>query len=261
MFGKRKALPAQPPSDAGLGAGPAARAGGPSGPGGQSSESMPWGGDPSFAACNLASGNLANNLASWVEYEGEVHAETYVAASGAIAGYAARQSFAVLEPDARIDVFTSKAGREYLFGDPLNNMLFARSGAEAAGRVWPRAAGAAVSIGLPQSSLPNLDDMFRHVVESVCAESPLEGRPSTGPDHQPIVPARELLALYWPHVTQLLSADVDRRFGPVPPQWWCAVAAYATARPIIDVADVLDPATALTILMESAIYGSKLTTA
>ena len=61
---------------------------------------------------------------------------------------------------------------------------------------------------------------------------------------------------------RLFSADVDathRRFGPVPPQWWCAVAAYATARPIIDVVDVLDPATALTILMELAIYGSKLT--
>jgi hypothetical protein len=265
MFGKRKTpVPAQSPSDTspGHGGGLAARTGG-GGPGNPSSgDNMPWGGDPSFVACNLASGNLANNLASWVAYEDEVHAETYVAASGAIAGYAARQSFAVLDPDARMDAFTSKAGRQYLFGDALNNMLFARSDAEAAGRVWPRAAGAAVSIGLPQSQLPSLDEMFRHVVTSVCSESPLEGRPSTGPDHQPIVAARELLALYWPHVMRLLSADVDamhRRFGPVPPQWWFAVAAYATARPIIDVKDVLDPATALTILMESAIYSSKLT--
>jgi hypothetical protein len=45
----------------------------------------------------------------------------------------------------------------------------------------------------------------------------------------------------------------------VPPNWWCAVAASATSRPIIDVKGVLDPAIALTILMESAIYASKLT--
>jgi hypothetical protein len=44
----------------------------------------------------------------------------------------------------------------------------------------------------------------------------------------------------------------------VPPKWWCAITAYATARPIIEVKDVLDPAIALTILIESAIYGSKL---
>jgi hypothetical protein len=37
------------------------------------------------------------------------------------------------------------------------------------------------------------------------------------------------------------------------------VAAYAIARPIIDVKDVLEPSIALTILMESAIYASKLT--
>ena len=53
-------------------------------------------------------------------------------------------------------------------------------------------------------------------------------------------------------------SEIHRKFGPVPPKWWCAITAYATARPIIEVKDVLDPAIALTILIESAIYGSKL---
>jgi hypothetical protein len=73
---------------------------------------------------------------------------------------------------------------------------------------------------------------------------------------------RQLLALYWPHAARLFAADFDdlhRQFGPVLPKWWCAVAAYATARPIMEVKDVLAPAIALTILMESAIYASKLT--
>ena len=103
--------------------------------------------------------------------------------------------------------------------------------------------------------------MFRHVAGSLGGS--LEGRPSTGSEHQPAVPARQLLALFWPHAwsgcSQPTSTTLHRRFGPVPHKSWCAVAAYTTARPIIDVKDVLDPAISLTILMESAIYASKLT--
>jgi hypothetical protein len=117
-----------------------------------------------------------------------------------------------------------------------------------------------MSLGVPLTRLPGTDEMFAHVSQSL--GGPLEGRPSTGPACQPMVPVRQLLAFCWPHVARLFEADFDdthRRFGPVPPNWWCAVAASATSRPIIDVKDVLDPAIALTILMESAIYASKLT--
>jgi hypothetical protein len=259
MFGKRN-RPIQPEQPRqGAGPGPGGRA--PSGPPPGESE-LPWAGDPSLVACNLASGNLAYNLPSWVEHEGRVHAETYVATSGAIAGFAAQQSLRELDPSALLQVFTTSSGEKYLFGDALNDMLLAKTAAEAGMRVWPRGAGAAVSAGLPRSRIPGLDGMFQHVAKSVCSQGPLEGRPSTGPDHQPIIPARQLLALYWPKVMHLFAADFDdvhRRFGPVPPRWWGAVAAYASSRPIMDVKDVLDPATALTILMESAIYASKLT--
>lgn len=258
MFGKRNrpVEPAQPGQGPSNGPG----GGGPSTPSGEAK--FPWAGDPSFIACNLATGNLANNLASWLMQDGRVHAETYVAASGAIAGYTAQQSLIAMHSSAnpsKIHMVTT-SGENYLFGEPLNDMLFAKTEAERDGRVWPRAAGAAVSAGLPMSQIPNTDDMFRHVAQSL--GGPMEGRPSTGPTHQPLAPARQLLARCWPHVTHLFEADFDdvhRRFGPVPPKWWCAVAAYATARAVIDVKDVLPPAIAITILMESAIYASKLT--
>jgi hypothetical protein len=199
-----------------------------------------------------------------VAHEGRLHAETYVTASGAIAGYAAQRSLVAQYASAsppEMHVATTSSGDRYLLGDPLNNMLLAaKTQTEAAGRVWPRAAGAAVSAGLPMSAIPSKEDMFAHVVKSL--GGPQEGRPSTGSGHQPLAPVRQLLALYWPHVARLFAADFDdlhRQFGPVPPKWWCAVAAYATARPIIEVKDVLAPAIALTILMESAIYASKLT--
>jgi hypothetical protein len=258
MFGKRNrpAPPEQPRPDS-------SRSPSGAGPGGTppaAEARLPWAGDPSSIACNLAAGNLANNLAAWVEHEGRVHAESYVAASGAIAGYAAQQTLKAQGPAAALHVVTTTADEKYLFGDPLNDMLLAKTQAEADGRVWSRATGAAISVGLPVSRIPSLDDMFGHVAKSL--GGPLEGLPSTGAAHQPAVAVRQLLAIFWPRVEQLFKADFDdlhRRFGPAPPRWWCAIAAYATARPIMDVANVLDPATSLTILMESAIYASKLT--
>lgn len=256
-FGKRNSQP-EPAQGSGSDPGEATPAGAAS-----DEAKLPWDGDPSFVACNLATGNLASNLAAWVMQDGRVHAETYVAASGAIAGYAAQQSlraqYAPAFP-AGMHLATTASGEKFLFGEPLNEMLIARTEAEAPGRVWSRAAGAAVSVGLPVAQVPSLDNMFRHVAATF--EGPAGGRPSTGPEHQPVAPARQLLARHWPQVERLFKADFDdlhRRFGPVPQPWWCAVAAFATARPIIDVKDVLAPAIALTILMESAIYASKLT--
>jgi hypothetical protein len=201
---------------------------------------------------------ISPTVSSPVTREGQVHADTYVATAGVIAGYAAQQSLRELDPSPRLDVITTSSGEQYLSGEPLDAMLLAKTEAEACGRVWPRAAGAASHVGMLMSRIPNVDDMFRHVAKSL--GGPSEGLPSTGPEHQPLVPARQLLALAWPLVTQVFEAvDSQRHWGPVPLKWRGAVAAYVTARPILDVRDVLDPAIALTILMESAIYASKLT--
>jgi hypothetical protein len=264
MFGKRnrpaEAVLPPPVSDSDFDAGAPAAAPPASPP---DHDGFPWERDPARVACNLAAGNLANNLAAFVAHDGQVHAETYVAAAGAIAGNAAQRSLmaqhgATLSPE--LQVLTTTAGERYLLGDPLNAMLFAQSEADANGRVWPRAAGTAMRAGLPLAQLPNTDDMFRFIADNL--GGPQEGCFSTGRQHQPLMPVRELLKLTWPPTERLLKGDVDemhRRFGPVPVKWWGAVTAYATARPILDVKDVLPPAVALTILMEAAIYASKLT--
>src|SRR5262245_20725794 len=186
MFGKRKT----PPDKARQGAG--ATVGGDGG----SSDGIifPWQDDPAAIACNLACGSLGQSLMNWVKQpDGRVHAETYVAVAGAIAGYAAQQT--VVAQGQPLNRVATKSGAEYLFGDALNAMLVPSAGVDPHGFVWSLVARSAVAAGLPQSDVPNLEAIFAHVAKSL--GGPLEGRPSTGQDHQPAAPVYELLKTFW----------------------------------------------------------------
>jgi hypothetical protein len=261
MFGKRDRPPV-PPNDNS----PAPSTGSGSGGGGQkSNQEFPWANDPDDQvriACNLAAGNLANNLASRLTLKGRIQAETYVAAAGAIAGFAAQCSLMATADAAtlaQLHIVTTKSGTRFLFGDPLNDALLARDESEANGRVWSMAVGGAIAAGLGKAHALDLDKMFAHISSAIGGDK--EGLPSVPETHQPQLPARELLKIVWPMAAKFFAADFDefhRRFGPVPKKWWGAVAAFSSARPIIDVKDVLAPDIALTILMETAIYASKL---
>ena len=254
MFGKRKPSSTTPEGTS-------------SGSEGQDPNSgLPWSTDrDALVACNLAAGNLANNLPRRLTREGRIHAETYVAAAGAIAGFAAQCSLlATADATAlsKLHIVTSKAGDRYLFGDPLNDALMLASNEfEAKGRVWPVAVGGAVAAGLGEARARTLDvsSMFDRVASTIGGEN--EGLPSVGLAHHPHLPARQLLKVVWPMVSQLFAADFDefhRRFGSVPRKWWGAIAGFCSGRPIVDVKDVLAPDIAVTILMETAIYTSKL---
>jgi hypothetical protein len=224
---------------------------------------LPWAGDVEHSvACNLVAGNLGNNLRSRLTIKGRVHAETYVAAAGAIAGYAAQCSLLATADAAtlaQLQTVTTKSGTKYLFGEPLNDALLGRQDSEANGHVWPMAAGGAVSAGLADPRVLELRQMFAHVSSTIGGAS--EGLPSVPAEHHPHLPARDILKIVWPMAAKFFAADFDalhQRFGPVPRKWWGAVAAFVSGRPICDVKDVLAPGIALTILMETAIYTSKL---
>jgi len=254
MFGKRN-----PPSPAATGP---AQGQGP-GDGEGTGTKFPWSGAGECeVACNLAAGNLANNLPRRLTRDGCIHAETYVAAAGAIAGFAAQCSLLATGDAATIaglHTVVTPSGARFLFGDPLNDRLLAQTESEASGRVWPVAASAAVAAGLAKGAALDPEPMFAHVAATIGSDR--EGLPSVAAQHHPHLAGRDLLKIVWPMATQFLAGDFDefhRRFGPVPRKWWGAVAAFGVGRPILDVKDVLAPELALTILMETAIYTSKL---
>lgn len=221
---------------------------------------FPWEGDRDDVACNLALAHLVGNLPRHLTVEGRVHAETYVAAVGAIAGFAAQRTlFETLGPGATMQAATTKDGNRYWFGDALNDMLVPRAESDAGTKVWSIAAGAAASAGLPIAKMPDERKMFAHVASALGGEK--EGLPSVAPKHHPQLPGRTLLKTVWPLALICFSGKfpgTDHEYGMAPRKWWSAIAARASGRPIFDVKEVLPPDIALTILMETAIYASKL---
>src|SRR5215472_6441508 len=111
---------------------------------------LPWKETPDEVACNFALGHLYPNLRGRLTVDGRVHAETYISAVGAIAGYAAQRTlFARLSgTGATLHRARVASGEEYWFGDPLNDMLVPKTETEANSCVWSLAAGGAVSAGL-----------------------------------------------------------------------------------------------------------------
>ncbi len=86
----------------------------------------PWTGTRDAVACNYALGHLGHNLRQRLTIEGRIHAETYISAVGAIAGYAAQRTlFAETPPVVGVNInrVAVASGEQYWFGDTLNYML------------------------------------------------------------------------------------------------------------------------------------------
>jgi hypothetical protein len=223
---------------------------------------MPWTKAAAATECNFALGHLVGNLPHRLTVDGRVHAETYISAVGAIAGYAAQRTlFADTPPVMGVNInrVGTTSGDQYWFGDALNNMLVPKTSADANRCVWSLAAGSAAAAGIQPQQLPKLDGMFKHVASTIGGAN--EGKSSVPAQHQAHLPARDLLKIVWPVAAMCLSGKIpgaSREFGAAPVSWWSAIAARASTRPIQDVKNVMSPDIALTLLMESAIYCSKL---
>lgn len=230
--------------------------------------SFPWAGQPDETACNFAFGHLVRNLPARLSAEGKLHAPTMMAAAGAIAGVCAQVSLLAdaarmekARQEQRLQEVTLKDGRVFLYGDALNEMLYAvRDPDIARSRVWNMMVSVALQKGLDRKDLPSIPDMFRHVSDSFGTMQ--EGRPTVPDNAQPVMPVRDLLRLVGPVAFGALAGEVDpvstQAAGKCERTSWVAISAQAAANVMLNTSRILPPQLGLTIAMESAIYASKL---
>ena len=224
----------------------------------------PWRDAPDGVPANLALADLVNNLPRKLTIDGRTHADTLLAAAGAIAGYAALK--AVLSTVAPKDITPANGfhmvqtnrGDLFLFSEAVDRAL-APSWNGDADKLWPLAAGAAITAGLDPDGLPPVTPMFEHVGKTI--GGPREGLPSFE-DTEFALPAKELLKTVWPFALMCFDGQISgKALNPpiaVSQRWRPVVAALAASRMIRETAHVIAPLKALTIVMEGAIYASKL---
>ena len=218
---------------------------------------FPWDSDERFAACNFALGDLFNNLPSLALFEQRLHLPTLLCAAGAIAGFSAQRALFAEQGawPAGTQVATTKAGQTFYFGDPLNHMLVPASCADAPLRLWPVVAGAVQAAGVAP---PDLNAMFAHVSRTIGQDADFFPTPA---DAQPRMGGLALLRHAWPFARNCfegeLSGKVMRDEGIVPQRWRPVVAAYVAHFGLRQSQATLDPVIGATLLMESAIYASK----
>jgi len=219
----------------------------------------PWANWPDAISCNIACGELIANLPQTFTMDGRIHAETLIAAAGALAGWGAQQSLLTRDDVAGLQAATVTDGRRFLLGDALNEMLFSNDPKIAPSRVINILLGGAVQHGAARDALPDIGGMFGYVARNLGGER--EGWPSTPDTHRPAMAANKLLA----HALPLLKTVMTREHPHRPPpeqqlrkSSWAAITARAAGGIMNQVCTVSPPIIAATIGCESAIYASKL---
>lgn len=237
---------------------------------------FPWeNDDTSYIGCNFAYGDLINNLPRLLTIDGRLHAETFVAGSGAIAGFAAQQALIAQRPNFSIEklsetslsdglfVVRGPRGDRHIYGNPLKWMVFCEEGAptDITARLWEWAAGGALSAGLDKSEMPDASGVWENVNRSI--QAGLEGMPSVPKEHWPHLTPAQLLERLWPMAKQFLTGKGSGAAAPpgmavVEPHWWPTITGMATSAAIREVKTVLDPRTALIVAMETAVFTLKI---
>jgi hypothetical protein len=238
-------------------------------------EKFPWKDDATnYIGCNFAYADLTHNLPHLLTVDGRLHAETFVAASGAVAGFAAQQALLAQKPNFSIDtlnetstndglfIVRSPSGDRYLYGDPLKLMVFCgeKTPTQITARLWEWAAGGAIEAGLAKSDLPDTLTIWENVNRSI--RGGLEGMLSVPKEHWPHLAPTKLLEWLWPIAKQLLTGKGSGAAAPpgmvvVEHHWWPTITGMVTSAAIRQVSTVLDPRTALLVAMEAAIFTLK----
>ena len=201
-----------------------------------------------MAGAQVGAKEIYQQLLGGMADEKGVHTESLLCALGALAGYACQASLraqavaANMAETAAFQVVKTTDGKQYFFGDPLNNLL-----ANSQFSVWALAGGAAQHNGA--TVLPDLHEIFEHTASTVGDDG--FGIPRVPENHSACDLPINFLKIIWPELFPTI-----KRFCP-DPAGWPVLYGFAIQEAMDASKAVIDPATALKIVMESAVPMSK----
>jgi hypothetical protein len=204
--------------------------------------------DP-MAGLKIGGKELTQRLIKSLRDENGVHIETLLTVLGSLAGFSCqmsvREELAQSDKQVKAEPFMVVAGadgKNYYFGDALNRPL-----AESQWSIWALCAGAAQHMGCTE--LPDINDIFRHVSETVGGER--FGVPRVAEAHQPNDLPINLVRTIWPNTLPFVAEFCDR------PVQWPVLLGIAIQQAMYLGKGIIDPGLAVSIVMESAVPMSK----
>lgn len=203
--------------------------------------------DPLIGA-KLGSKEVFQRLLDGMKTAKGVHIESLLCALGALAGYACQANLRAqalskgMSETAPFQTVGTKDGKQYFFGDPLNNALVGSQYS-----VWGIVGGAAQHVGAKE--FPDPKEVFQHTASVLGSEQ--FGIPRVPDNHKPGDTPINYLKAIWPSLFPTVKL-----FCPTPVDW-PILYSLAIQEAIYAGKDTIDPNVAFRIVMESAIPMSK----
>lgn len=196
----------------------------------------------------VAAKEVLSKLVAGMKDQNGVHVESLFCALGALAGYSCQASVRALAlasglPEtARLSSAETMSGEHFFFGDDLNAAL-----AESKYSVWSLAAGAAEQGGA--RDFPDLHEIFQHTAASIGSSD--FGLPRVPCEHRAGDVPLNYLGKIWPWIFPSVTLYCRN------PEDWPIAFGLAIQEAIDSTKNMIAPAMALKIVMESAVPMSK----
>lgn len=229
------------------------------------SDGVVWKDFPQAALLNLVTTEIVRNFARPLQDDNRrVHAPTLFAALGSVCGFAAQTSLLALihsgqRPEQNIMAHTLAGGRTFLFGEQLNQLLMQGDASVHNPGLWPCLSGPALQNGCSAQDLPDLNAQFASVASRLGTTE--EGMPDVEAHFRPLIATENLREAMWAYVEPIFQQDYPDQpgpYGPLPKPFWGSAMTVATGMLFNTMCKVMDTRIAMTIILQSAIFGSKI---
>lgn len=228
-------------------------------------QSVVWKECPQAALLNLVTTEIVRNFPRPLQDDNRrVHTPTLFAALGSVCGFTAQTSLAALmdagiRPEQDMMAHTLAGGRTFLFGEQLNQFLMHGDPSFYNPGLWPCLTSTALQHGCSTQDLPDLNAQFACVASRL--GTPEEGVPDVAPSFRPLIATENLREAMWVYMEPIFLQNYPDKpgpHGPLPKPLWSSAMNVAAGMLFATMFKVMDTRTAMSILLQSAIFGSKI---